>query len=199
MIERAFFSCADRARYIYLIQWARLGVEARGGLVVLGVRLMELYHGSYVRVPEPKIVHSAHFLDFGMGFYTTTDKEQAIKFTDKFTDLGKDRIVNMYEYDKTGAEEALSILRYPSADTEWLRYVAANRMGRGKDGDFDIVAGPVANDRVFNVVRFFEVGVYSEEDAIKRFLTFRLTDQIAFKTEKSLGYLKYTGSEKIAE
>ena len=158
---------------------------------------MELYHGSYVRVPEPKIVHSARLLDFGVGFYTTTDKEQAIRFTDKFTGLGKDRIVNVYEYDKTGAEGALSIRRYPSTDTEWLRYVAANRVGRGKDGDFDIVAGPVANDRVFDVVDNLEVGVYSEEEAIKRFLTFRLTDQIVFKTGKSLAYLKYTGSEEI--
>jgi len=159
---------------------------------------MRLYHGSCIRVPEPGIARSAHMLDFGVGFYTTSDKEQAIRFTDKFINLGKDRIVNIYEYDKTAAGGALSVMKYPSTDTEWLRCIVENRMGRGKDRDFDIVIGPVANDRVFDVIENFEIGVYSEEEAIKRFLAFRLTDQVVFKTEKSLAYLKYVGSAAVS-
>jgi hypothetical protein len=138
-------------------------------------------------------------LDFGTGFYTTTDKDQAVKFTNKFVKLGKSRIVNIYEYDDAGAEGSLSILKFAKADAEWLRYVVANRSGAGGGDDFDVVIGPVADDRVYEVIENFELGDYSEDEAIRRFLTFRLTDQVVFKTEKSLRYLMYLGHELIGE
>ena len=41
---------------------------------------MILYHGSNVLVTEPKILKQNRFLDFGFGFYTTTNKEQAVSY-----------------------------------------------------------------------------------------------------------------------
>ena len=41
---------------------------------------MKLYHGSIVPVHEPKILNPDRTLDFGKGFYTTTDFEQAKKW-----------------------------------------------------------------------------------------------------------------------
>ena len=38
---------------------------------------MILYHGSNVVVSEPKLIQQNRFLDFGFGFYTTTNKKQA--------------------------------------------------------------------------------------------------------------------------
>ena len=122
-----------------------------------------LYHGSYTHIPTPRIIPAARLLDFGVGFYTTTNKEQAEKFTNKFVSLGKNRVINIYEYDETNAGNALSIQKFDTAGAEWLRYVVANRSGAGKDNDFDIVIGPVANDRVYEVVENFELGDYSEE------------------------------------
>lgn len=40
---------------------------------------MKLYHGSNVQVREPKILESVRTLDFGTGFYLTSDYEQAKK------------------------------------------------------------------------------------------------------------------------
>ena len=148
-------------------------------------------------VSEPKIITQVRLLDFGTGFYTTTDKGQAVKFTAKFKSLGKNRIINIYEYDEIAAKDTLTILKFAKADPEWLRYVVANRSGYGKDSNFDIVSGPVANDRVYEVVESFELGDYSEDEAIRRLLFFRLTDQLVFKTEKSLLYLKYLTHEQI--
>ena len=45
---------------------------AKGGIGTL------LYHGSDVVVENPKILASARTLDFGAGFYTTTNSGQAI-------------------------------------------------------------------------------------------------------------------------
>ena len=44
---------------------------------------MILYHGSNVVVSEPRFIKQNRFLDFGFGFYTTTNKKQAIGFADK--------------------------------------------------------------------------------------------------------------------
>jgi len=44
---------------------------------------MNLYHGSYIQVSEPRIIAPVRLLDFGTGFYTTTSKGQAISFTKK--------------------------------------------------------------------------------------------------------------------
>ena len=38
---------------------------------------MILYHGSNVTVEEPKLIKQNRYLDFGYGFYTTTNKTQA--------------------------------------------------------------------------------------------------------------------------
>ena len=38
---------------------------------------MVLYHGSNIEVKEPKIIKSKRLLDFGTGFYLTSDYEQA--------------------------------------------------------------------------------------------------------------------------
>ena len=158
---------------------------------------MNLYHGSYMKVQEPRIIAPVRSLDFGTGFYTTTNKGQAIRFTSKFVNLGKSRIINIYDYEKNKANKELSILKFNEANLEWFRYVVANRAGKGKNGDFDIVIGPVANDQVYQVIEGFELGNYSEKEALNRFLAFKLTDQVVFKTKKSLLYIKYIKYERI--
>lgn len=150
-----------------------------------------------MQVAEPRIITPARYLDFGTGFYTTTDKNQATKFTEKFIKLKKNRIINIYEYNEAEAKKTLSILEFSEANIEWLRYIVKNRSGKGNDNDCDIVIGPVADDRVYDVVVNFELEVFSEEEAIRRFKTFKLTDQIVFKNEKSLKYIEYIGDEKI--
>ncbi len=49
---------------------------------------MILYHGSNVIVSKPQLIHQNRFLDFGFGFYTTTNRVQAIAFADKRADFG---------------------------------------------------------------------------------------------------------------
>ncbi|MDR0630569.1 MAG: DUF3990 domain-containing protein, partial [Holosporales bacterium] len=44
---------------------------------------MTLYHGSSVIVKTPELCYSVRALDFGKGFYTTTNEEQAVQFARK--------------------------------------------------------------------------------------------------------------------
>jgi hypothetical protein len=61
---------------------------------------MLVYHGSNIIVEKPNLVLSKKTLDFGAGFYTTTNKEQAISFAQKVMarKKSKSRAVNVYDY-----------------------------------------------------------------------------------------------------
>ena len=50
---------------------------------------MILYHGSNVTVEYPKLIKQNRYLDFGFGFYTTTNRDQAVNFAGKVTDRRK--------------------------------------------------------------------------------------------------------------
>ena len=68
---------------------------------------MILYHGSTDLVDKPEIRESDVYLDFGVGFYTTTSFEQAerwakIKMRRKNVILG---YVTIYEFDIAKAEK----------------------------------------------------------------------------------------------
>lgn len=64
---------------------------------------MIVYHGSNVVVAEPKLIKQNRFLDFGFGFYTTTNKDQAIAFAEKVYRRRKSggKIISVYELDET--------------------------------------------------------------------------------------------------
>jgi hypothetical protein len=46
---------------------------------------MNLYHGSNMEIRAPKIIKSKRLLDFGTGFYLTSDFEQAQKWATRTT------------------------------------------------------------------------------------------------------------------
>ena len=75
---------------------------------------MILYHGSNVVVSEPKLIQQNRFLDFGFGFYTTTNKKQAIGFADKVYRRRKAslKIKKLYNQLVLTSEKALSYLKF---------------------------------------------------------------------------------------
>ena len=92
---------------------------------------MILYHGSNLTVSEPKLIVQNRFLDFGYGFYTTTNKVQATGFADKVTRRHKawTPTVSIYEIDEEKAFAECSVLRFNAPDEAWLDFVSANRAG----------------------------------------------------------------------
>lgn len=113
---------------------------------------MTLYHGSYMEVAEPDLLHSRPNVDFGRGFYVTPLYEQAAKWCSKFKRRGKDGIVSSYEMDKSRKDD-LNILEFNSYSEEWLDFVLSCRSGKDKT-DYDLVVGGIANDKVFNTVNY---------------------------------------------
>ena len=57
---------------------------------------MNIYHGNYYKIENPKIIAGKYTKDFGEGFYCTILKEQAIKWAKKFDTS----VLNIYEYNE---------------------------------------------------------------------------------------------------
>ena len=153
---------------------------------------MKLYHGSNVEVKNPKILQNNRFLDFGNGFYLTSDFEQASKWAKLITKRRKsgNSIVSVFEIEKTDLK-SLKILKFDYANEEWLKYISKNRTSRIFDEKLDIVIGAVANDDTMPILNLYLNGIYDEKEALRRLLPQKLKDQYAFKTEKALEKLKF--------
>lgn len=160
---------------------------------------MILYHGSNTIVDNPKILAAKRPLDFGEGFYLTSNKQQAADWAAKVifrSGMKNNKYVNRYEFDLERAKAELTVIRFDVADEKWLDFICANRSGK-PTGDYDVVIGPVADDRVYRVVVEYENGDMEKERALKELKTEALCDQILFHTERSLEYLTYIDTEEI--
>lgn len=157
---------------------------------------MILYHGSNVVVSEPKLIQQNRFLDFGFGFYTTTNKRQAIGFADKVYKRrkGGGRIVNVYEIDEQKAFAECSVLRFNTADEAWLDYVSDNRAGSYEGEKFDFIFGPVANDDVYTTFTLYTAGAFTKEQTLDALKIKELYNQLVLTSEKALSYLKFIGT-----
>ncbi|MBQ7313388.1 MAG: DUF3990 domain-containing protein [Clostridia bacterium] len=164
-------------------------------------RDMILYHGSTVLVEKPEIRAGEAFLDFGTGFYTTTSCGQAerwarIKMRRENMSVG---YVAIYEFDYDTAAKNTVIRRFDKADMAWLLFVVNNRRGVPFEEPADMHIGPVADDNVYQSIRFFETGILNAEETVKRLKTEVLQDQWTFHTERILEYCKFTGYKEVKE
>ena len=155
--------------------------------------MITLYHGGSTAVKIPNLVLSRKYLDFGIGFYTTVNKDQAIAFAQKIMirKENKSKSVSIYTFDAEAAEKCLNIMKFTSPDRLWLDFVHKNRSGIYSGEQYDLVIGPVANDDVFATLIVYERGIINVEQTIEALKIKQLFSQYVFKTEKALSFLKY--------
>ena len=160
---------------------------------------MTLYHGSNVLVKYPEIIKQNRFLDFGFGFYTTTNRDQAANFAAKVTERRKTgkSTLNIYELDEEKAFKSCSLLRFEKPDKMWLDFVSANRRGDDKGRQYDLIYGAVANDDVYRTITLYMTGLLTEEQAMAALKIRKLFNQMVFATEYSLQYLHFQRKELV--
>ena len=163
-------------------------MKERGGSMIL-------YHGSFLEIARPDLVHSRPNVDFGRGFYVTPLYEQAVKWCGKFKRRGKDGVISRYGYDENWGNK-LKTLKFDSYSEEWLDFILSCRSGKDST-DYDLVVGGVANDKVFNTVELFFDGLIDKTEAISRLRYEKPNLQICFRTEKALSLLHFEGSETL--
>ena len=157
---------------------------------------MLLYHGSNLVVDSPKLVSQNRFLDFGFGFYTTTNKVQAISFADKVTKRRREGspTVSVYEIDDEKAFSSCSLLRFDAPNEAWLDFVSDNRAGKYTGDPYDFIYGPVANDDIYTTFALYTSGVLSKEQTIEALKVKQLYNQLVLTSERALGFLKFIGT-----
>lgn len=157
---------------------------------------MLVYHTSAVRVAQPDVYHSREFLDFGKGFSVTTMRDQAVRYGERFQMRGKSAFLSTYELDADSLAD-FKVKRFPAYDNEWLGFVLKCRKGLPV-GDYDVVIGGVADDRVFRTVELFFSGEMSKSEALRRLIHLHPNNQICFRRQKAIDLcLHYIGTELL--
>lgn len=159
---------------------------------------MKVYHGSLETVRHPEMRKPNRTLDYGSGFYTTTSLQQAEdwvrrKMKEDEADCG---FVNVYELDEQEIS-TMKALTFQQPTEEWVDFVMLNRRQRGFTHDYDVVYGPVANDRVYAAFALYEGGLIDKQTLIAELKTYKLVDQYLFHTEQSLRLLKFIEAKEV--
>lgn len=159
---------------------------------------MKLYHGSIEKVEKPEIREPNRTLDYGSGFYTTTSYNQAEdwvrrRMKEKKSSRG---FINIFEFDEQTLQRLQSLI-FTAPTEEWVDFVMRNRTERGFTHSYDIVYGPVANDRVYAAFALYEGGLLNKQNLISELKTYKLVDQYLFHTEKALKALTFMESKEV--
>ena len=157
---------------------------------------MIIYHGSYLEIAKPDIMHSRLNVDFGQGFYTTPLLEQAEKWCGKFKRRGQPGIISRYSFNEDALNE-LKVLKFDSYSEEWLDLILTCRGGRDTLG-YDIIIGGVANDKVFNTIELYFDNLIDKREAINRLRYEKPNLQICFRSQVAIdNYLHFEGSRQV--
>lgn len=158
---------------------------------------MIVYHESLVKVEQPRLLVPSHTLDYGAGFYTTTSYNQAEKWVrNKLDDNHNHGFVNKYEWDENN-KMGLNYKHFIEPNEEWIDFVHNNRTVYGFEHDFDVVYGPVANDKVYAAFALYEQGFIDKQALIREMRAYKFVDQLLFHTEKAIKTLTYIESVEV--
>ena len=88
---------------------------------------------------------------------------------------------------------------FEQADEEWLDFVMSNRMNLNYKHEYDIVKGPVANDRVYASFALYESGLIDKQELIHELRAYKLVNQILIHTTKALQIIKWKTAVKVSK
>ena len=153
---------------------------------------MLLYHGSNITVLKPRLLPPTRPMDFGAGFYLTSDLDQAKRWAVRTTQrrhVGAP-MTSVFEVNFP-FPASLKILRFERPDEAWFDFVIGNRTVEAFPNDYDIVIGPVANDQTILTLNLYLEGLLTKEAAVKELLPQLLSNQYTFRTSDALALLEF--------
>lgn len=155
---------------------------------------MKLYHGSNVLIEQIDLTKSKEGKDFGKGFYLSADRQQAEQMAaikTKQMDSGLP-IVTVYDFDEACLTDgSLKVKVFDSYSKEWAEFVFINRSQLSNNSGYDLIIGPIADDKVGVQLRRFMLN-YIDIDRFIENLKYAkgMTIQYFFETEKAINQLK---------
>ena len=156
---------------------------------------MLVYHGGYAPIEEINLEKCRPYTDFGKGFYVTKFKHHAENWAKKIGKLYKtEGFISVFNFIESSFVNCICKKKNFNGYTEeWLDFIVENRNEESIKPlhDFDIVEGPVANDKVQNKLQYYIRGDISKSDFLRDLTYHEETHQICFCTLASLQTLKY--------
>lgn len=120
---------------------------------------MKLYHGSTEVIERIDLSRSKPNKDFGKGFYLSDNLQQAKEMAAfKAEQMDASPIITVFEFDEKLLHNGiLQVKEFDSYCQEWAEFIFANRNNPSHNPvhDYDIVVGPIANDRVGIQIRHY--------------------------------------------
>ena len=155
---------------------------------------MRLYHGTNVEFEAIDLAKSRLNKDFGQGFYLSDNYSQAEKMAAVKVEQQKLGwpIVFTYEID----DDVFNFLRVKRLDdysSEWAEFILSNRNNETGQPvhDYDIVIGPIADDRVGVQLWRYENEMIDLETLVNNLKYMKgITIQYFFGTQNAINYLK---------
>lgn len=156
---------------------------------------MKLYHGSTEDITKIDLSKSKPNKDFGRGFYLSAEKEQAEKLAEyKAFQFGGEPTLNVFEFDERKlSDSSIEVLKFDGYSKEWADFVFANRNSKTGESihNYDIVVGPIANDRVGVQVRRYMEHEISLETFLENLKYMKgVTFRYFFGTETAINLLR---------
>lgn len=102
----------------------------------------------------------------------------------------------IYELDES-AMQNMNTFTFEAPTEDWVDFVMKNRTQQGYVHEYDIVYGPVANDRVYASFALYEGGLINKQTLISELKTYKLVDQYLFHTEKALQALTFIEAKEV--
>ena len=151
---------------------------------------MEVYHGSYTKIDKIDLSKGQINRDFGQGFYVTKFRKHAESWAEIMGGkYGTQGFVSEFTYyDTTFTERLCKVKHFAKYDEEWLDFIVLNRnpFSPTPAHEYDIVEGPVANDKVqYRLTKFLQ-GQIKKSVFLKELTYHETTHQICFCTMKAL-------------
>lgn len=155
---------------------------------------MKLYHGTNITFEKIDLLKSKPNKDFGRGFYLSADYEQALAMAQVKVDqleIGHP-LVMTYEIEDD-AWENVKVLRFENYSEEWAKFILLNRNNPTDKPahDYDVVIGPIANDRVGIQLWRYESHVIDLPTLVRNLQYMKgITIQYFFGTERAINLLR---------
>ena len=152
---------------------------------------MILYHGSNMTIGRIDLDKSKPNKDFGKGFYLSESEAQAMEMAAfKTSLLGGEPVVTKFEFDESAMQSSdLRVRVFDDYSEEWADFVFANREGNEVER-YDIVYGPIANDKVGLQIRKLKDGSIDKAEFLNRLKYMKgVSYQYFFGSERAVKYL----------
>ena len=158
---------------------------------------MIFYHGTNVLFDKIDLSKSRNRVDFGKGFYLTDKLGTAYNWAIRKVELESEGFPIVVKYNINPDIFSLFGIRYPNKpELTWLEFICSNRQFISPDGlkneprhNYNWVTGPIADDKVVDVVAEYMRDELSADEAITKLRALPQTYQLSLHTPDAVDFI----------